>query len=561
MLHRLSKYRNPNESRLNMSIINRECEKNLELYVVDVFDSISSVLEEITMDSWSFVIDIDKVDRSNYERTRKTGKSQPTKRIAYIAESWLGELIMNFTVNMSQYKYLMPEDAINNPKHKDHIPDELHYTVRMLVPVQDSKGNYLLNGVKYTNQYQLTESSTYVTSSNLVTKSLMPVKLKKVKVQASTIDGNALTFDAFRVQMFTGFVNIMYFFMSEYGWFDALELFQIGEYIEIVDSVENGVHPDSTYIKLSSGYLRVLTSALQSNYVQSMVGTIVDALRGSFKFDEVTGEDLWIRKIGATKKGTNKNSYYDLGIKHKKLFNRMLDNATQDVLKIHEYNKHDILSLIRWMVQNYNELRQKDNLNILYKRLRGNELIASLLNGIVSENIKTLVNRTSNTPQKAINKYKYFFSFKGHELISQCHKSELIKYDDSVNDMTMFEKLRVTMKGPNAIGNKNQRNVSARIRALDPSHIGRIGITIASPSDPGLTNNLNPLVETEGLFFKGSPPEPENFMSHLIEELNIPNDDETSSTVIIDPVKFQGILYNLQHDVKISKICEENTEL
>ena len=116
----------------------------------------------------------------------------------------------------------------------------------------------------------------------------MPVKLKKVKVQASDIDGNSLTFDAFRVQMFTGFVNIMYFFMSEYGWFDALELFQIGEYIEIVDSVENGVHPDSTYIKLSSGYLRVLTSALQSNYVQSMVGTIVDALRGSFKFDEVT---------------------------------------------------------------------------------------------------------------------------------------------------------------------------------------------------------------------------------------------------------------------------------
>lgn len=560
MLHRLTRYRNPNESRLNKSIINREYEKNLELYVVDDFKSISMVLDEITMDSWSFNIDIEKVDRSSYDRARKTGKSQAHKKSVYIAESWLGELTMNFTVDMSQYKNLMPEDAKDNPKHKDHIPDELHYTVRMLVPVQDSKGNYMLRGTKYINQYQLTESSTYVTPSNLVTKSLMPIKIKKVKASASDIDGNLLTFNAFKVQMFTGFVNIMYFFISEYGWFDTLEMFLIGEYIEIVDSVDDGVRPDSTYIKLHSGYLRVLTSALRSDYIQSMVGTLIDALKGSFNVEEIPEKDMWIRKIGATKKGSAKDSYYDLGIKHKKLFNRMLDNATQDVLKIHGYNKNDILSIIRWMVQNYNELRQKDNLDILYKRLRGNELIASLLNGIISDRIKTLVNRTCNTPQKAINKYKNFFAYKGSELISQCHKSGLIKYDESVNDMTMFEKLRVTMKGPNAIGNKNQRNVSARIRALHPSHIGRIGITTASPSDPGLTNNLNPLVEMDGMFFKGAPPEPERFMERYMNELNIPNDEDSSSVLIVDPVKFQGILYNLQHDYQISHIGDAKEE-
>lgn len=553
MLHRLTLYKNPNRDRINTSIMSREYEKNLELYVVEAFKSISNVMDEITMDSWDFVIDIEKVDRSNYERTRKTGKKTQDKRTMYIAESWLGELTMKFTVDMEQYKKLMPEEAINDPSHKDHIPDQLHYTVKQLVPIQDAKGNYKLRGIKYRIQYQLTESSTYITPSNLVTKSIMPIKIKRPKVKCTDIDGNTIFLNCYKVQMFVGFVNILFFFLSEYSWYDTLELFHIGEYVELVDSIEDGVRPDSTYIKLNNTYLRVLTSALQSNYIQSMVGTLVDALVGKHTFDEITDEELWIKKIGATKKGSTKESHYDLGLKHKKLFNRMLDNATQEILKLEQYNKSDILALIRWMVQNYNELRQKDNLNILYKRLRGNEYIASLLNGIISEKIKKLVNRTSNTPQKAIAKYKNFFAFKGNELISQCHKSGLIKCDELVNDMTMFEKLKVTMKGPNAVGNKNQRNVSARMRALHPSHIGRIGITISSPSDPGLTNYLNPLVEMDGLFFKDAPPEPERFMERYMEELNIPNGEEDSSVVIVDPVKFQGILYNLQHDYIISK--------
>ena len=561
MIHRLKYYRNPNEGRLNSSIMNRECERNLELYVVDAFKSISSILNEIEMTSYEFIIDVEKVDRSAYERTRKTSKKPPQK-ITYIKESWLGELIMHFKVNMSEYQYLVPEKARNNPNDKDYIPPELYYTVKMLVPVPDSKGNYMLRGVRYTNQYQLTEASTYVAPGNLVEKSLMPVKMKRYKVVASDIDDNELILDSFSVQMFTGFVNIMYFFLSEYGWYDTLEMFSVGEYVELLKTIDEGTRPDSTYIKLNSTYLRVLTSSLSSNYIQSIVGTLVDALLGKAEFEDIILENYWIRKIGATKKGSVKSSHYDLGLKHKKLFNRMLDYATQDVLRLEKYNKDDILSLIRWMAQNYNELKQKDNLDILYKRLRGNEYIASLLNGIISERIKKLVNRASNTPQKVITKYKNFFSYKGNELISQCHNSGLIKYDDLVNDMTMFEKFRITMKGPNAIGNKNQRNINARMRALHPSHIGRIGITISSQSDPGLTNYLNPLVETDGLFFKDAPPEPERFMERFMNELNIPNDEEHSSIVIIDPVKFQGILYNLHKGgtgcYKIEKPKEDN---
>ena len=93
----------------------RKYDKPLELYVVDVFKSISKTLTEIEMTDYEFIIDVEKVDRSKYERSRKPSKTK--QKTAYIKESWLGELIMHFKVDMSEYQYLVPEKAIDNPNY------------------------------------------------------------------------------------------------------------------------------------------------------------------------------------------------------------------------------------------------------------------------------------------------------------------------------------------------------------------------------------------------------------------------------------------------------------
>ena len=35
---------------------------------------------------------------------------------------------------------------------------------------------------------------------------------------------------------------------------------------------------------------------------------------------------------------------------------RLLDETTGKVLKLDIYNKHDVLSLVRWMMEEYNDL-------------------------------------------------------------------------------------------------------------------------------------------------------------------------------------------------------------
>ena len=534
MLHRIKEhYRNPNETKLNFGLMNREFEKNIEEYVVDVFDSISDVIKEIKMTDWDFTIDTDKVNQSDYERTRSTRKADKEQKIAYINQSRLGELIMHFEVN----------------DFFEEEPIHLHYTVKLLVPIIDEHGKGLIKGVNYTTQYQLTEISTYVTPSLVVLKSLMPVKLKREKIEVRDTTEKLYTFHCFKIFMFTGFINVMYFYFATMGFINTLEYFSVGPYVDVIESDEEEYDTERyVYFRINSTMtIRVLKSALCSQYVESIVGTILNAINPRITYDLIFKNTTWVEKIGSSKKNSKKESHRELGYRYLILFNRMLDKATNDILRLTDNNKGDIYHVIRWMIQNYDALRAKDNLDIKNKRLRGNEYMASLLNGFISERIKKFVNTTANTKDKLVMKYNNFFSYKGNELISKIHRSGLMKYDDLVNDMDMFERLKITMKGPNAIGNKNSRNVSAKQRALDPSHIGIIGLDTCSASDPGLTNYINPLCQTNGLFFLDSPPEPEDFAVRLVEELGGTLEEDNSDgrrdeLVVADPILFNNVM-------------------
>ena len=140
-------------------------------------------------------------------------------------------------------------------------------------------------------------------------------------------------------------------------------------------------------------------------------------------------------------------------------------------------------------------------------------------------------------------KYNQFFAYRGNEVISKLHSSGLMRYDDMVNDMDLFQKMKVTSKGPNSAGNKsNSKTVTSSRRGLDPSHLRRLDINFCSTSDPGLTNYLTLACETDGLYFKDSIPEPETFYYDLKNELGEVDDDDNCSILVVDPIKYNLLL-------------------
>ena len=551
MLHVIKEvFPQENESKINLGLMNREYEKNLEDYVIECFQSIEMVLDNIKMTEWSFTTDVSEIDMSEYERSRKSNKMAITK-IAFIKKSRVGELAMKFVVELPEpirnaisadtklVKKYMKSGIINY----DH---NLQFIVKLLVPIVDESGRYLLDGVKFSRLYQLTEASTYITPSTTVLKSIMPVMMKRGKYTIDSMTGTTYVFNTFKVLMFKSFMNVLYFYLATMGWEQTLIFFRISKYFsfEFFEGELSSIHPKYEYFKINDNLaIKVPKAILTNKYIQGMLGTILDAIGNNrYTYEQIVDKATWIKRIGTTKKKVNDEVMLELGQRFLILFNRMYDVTIRDVLRLSHHNKKTIYSILRWMIQNYDALRDKDNLDVMNKRLRGNEQVASLLNEVISSRIKTLISTETDIPEKVIVKFKRFFNYHGKELISKMHSSGLIRNEDSVNDMDMFTKLKFTRKGPNSLGNKNSRNVSSEQRAIHPSEIGIDSLCTCSASEPGLTNYINPLCETDGLFFKDSNPEPENFYIEFIAEMNKLLSDtpvsENESFLIVDESKY-----------------------
>ena len=98
-------------------------------------------------------------------------------------------------------------------------------------------------------------------------------------------------------------------------------------------------------------------------------------------------------------------------------------------------------SILRWQLQNFNELKKKDNMDMANKRLRDSEYIASLLNQELSKRLLPAINSGRKLSKEKI---KDIFKFPGEILITQLYRSGLFRYDDQVNDMDFFSKLKFT---------------------------------------------------------------------------------------------------------------------
>ena len=49
-------------------------------------------------------------------------------------------------------------------------------------------------------------------------------------------------------------------------------------------------------------------------------------------------------------------------------------------------------------------------------------------------------------------------------LIQQMHSSGILRFNDSVNDMSFWSKFKYTNKGPHSLGNNNSNNIGIRYR-------------------------------------------------------------------------------------------------
>lgn len=412
----LKDYTSEFEDELNYGLMNKEADMPLVDFIKDSWRSLE-VVPSIKITGFDYSERESEIDINQYIFKReKKRKKKDRFDYKFINNDRCGRLTTNMEVTLTEKNLETGENFIHvYPMKKS-----------MLIPIQDEDGYMYIKGKRYYMIYQMVEKSTYTSNSSVTLKSLMPIAVKRGIIEEDEVLTNNLTnerlveqgIDAvdivgnhhklpvYYIFVFKKEIPIMLFYLSK-GLDEALMYLGVFDIISFVEKIPDDIDATSEdiYFQLSTKcYLKCNRELFEKyTYVQSIVGGFLTICTNRIKMDQLRDPKHWIKRIA------NPNNY-DKGKDILKFFNRLLDRTTQNILKIHPYHKSNIYALLRWIMQEYNELRMKDNMDLANKRLRCNEYIASLL----TKEFSRRLNRIISLGDKAtIDTYKDLLKFPG----------------------------------------------------------------------------------------------------------------------------------------------------
>lgn len=474
MLKQLQDYVSDFEAELNIPLMRKEADRPLVEYVKDAWKSLEVVknIKILGFDYSESEWDID-INKFIFKREKKR-KKKDRYDLKFVDDDRYGCLTVTIQITVDEY------DA----EVKDIVMHQKIIRKQMLIPLQDADGCYFIKGKKYHIIYQLVDKSTYTSASSVTLKSLLPVAVKRESINThdltmtttSKIDESGIEFHlpVYNVFVFKKQIPIILFYLAN-GLDWAMTYLGVSDIIHFIPDLESMDNEKYLYFSISSKcYIEVNKELfLKYPYIQGIVGSLLNVSTNRITIPDLYNRKLWIKKIA-------NNNTIEKGNNILVFFNRMMDETTKKILMLGEHNKNDIYAVLRWMMQNFNELRMKDNLSLDNKRLRCNEYIAALLTLEFSYRLNKVITLGAKA---TMSDFMDMFKFGGGILLNKMHTSGILRFDDTINDMDFFSHFKYTIKGPHSIGGKNSNNISIRYRDIHPSFLGNIDLLVCGNSD------------------------------------------------------------------------------
>lgn len=508
---------NVNRQKVNYKLMRREYDAPLVDFIIDACKSLE-IVQGITFTGYEYEEDESKIDVNDYISTRSNRKKDQDIKYIYLHDNRISQLKLKFNLNyFDKQTKTFKESKI---------------TKKIMVPVPDEDGYLSMKGKKFLLLYQLTEASTYNTMNSVVLKSLLPVEIQRSYFTFKDIDSEEHSAPIYSVTMFFKPKMILPFYFATFGMNKTLQYFNLDSAIDFVDRcVEN----DELYIyyRISNNfYLRINRRLFEKHkYLKTMTCMIIEACSGhqvnKYTMDNLTFWKEWLGAMTSTA-SASKDTYLEKGINILTFFNRMVDITTQKILKLHLNNKADVFAVVRWMIQNFDGLRKKDNQDLNTKRLRANEFCAVLFTAVLSKRLNKVISKGSKVTGDNL---KDIFKFQGNVILSTLYKSGLLKYDDRINDLSFFDGFKYSVKGKQSMGStKKGKTITKKARALDPTMLGTIDITATGSSDPATSGVIVPMTKMQSMQFSEAY-EPEIGIYDYMEDIY--EDMESNGDVVV----------------------------
>ena len=434
----LSDYCRTFDDRLNLPLINRELDKELYLYVFETIKSLE-VFDSIKILGYTYHDKESDIRTQDYQRTRMLNgskvKEEPVQ-IMNIPENRCGELTIHYELSIDEPQ----KDKTTKVRTK-------RYSKNILIPLKDEEGYYMLKGKRYLLMYQLVDSTTYSTANSVVLKSLMPIPLKRKVKHIHDIDRNQFTVPIYSTTIFKNEINMMLLFFAKMGFLESLRYLGIDKAITMTESFNQDELDYYIYFKINQNlFIRVNRFAFdESMEIRSVVGMMMECMNNRTMIFDVVNINFWLEKLGYQPNTQQPKFKRDRAKNLLMSADRMMDMTTRRVLNISPEYKDSMYSVLKWLFLNYNDLKSKQIMDITNKRLRDNEYISSLMTKELSEKLNRVMSAVRRPQSRNLNTLEEIFSFRGDILINKLYDSGLFRYDDVVNDMDFWSKLKYTI--------------------------------------------------------------------------------------------------------------------
>ena len=507
-------YPNSHENELNMDFLTSAFDKPLNYYVISCMKDLETI-ENIEILEYKIIEDQDDVDINrhmvNINFKKKDVEAIPIPKHSYMLDTRFHEI---------QFKYRVYTNL-----------NEKVFVKRILVPTEHD-GMYLINGKKMKAIWQMVDASTYSRRGQITMKSRMPIMIycNRHKItpdihgtefvlpiysyaQDSTRKRRSGVAAAKKKQI--KFINPLLLFMTKLGLKKTLLFWGMDGIVKIKSNYSEKDEKDNYIFECNDCYILARKDVFDKEELcQSFVGMFYHLQNRDFpvNMDIMEDKEYWMCRVGYLGSIKNKNiySFLEKGRTSIHMVERLLDDFTIESLRLPDVYKSNIYYIMYWMITNFDHMKQRVNIDMANKRIRKNEVIvSSTLGRKIAENINKLIERKTKSKMNNMDTLLELFNFNSDIILTGMRNmNDIMKSDDTSNDMAFMNDFAFTAKGPNSLGEGNSKNIADKYRYLHPSMVGTLDLFTTSNSDCGMSGSIVPFVHLyDGFFFtpEGEP--------------------------------------------------------
>lgn len=373
------------------------------------------------------------------------------------------------------------------------------FDVIIAYPRVIDKFYFRINGNIRAALYQIVDASTYNNGTSNSKKPMtvfktifQPIRIYRNLTTLNTVEGEELPIVTYDAVIFKKSVEMVKYIFAKMGLIRGLQFMGVDGVIEVLDEQPK---PDPNYYvflpkKSSNIYIRVPKYILQNNLmVQHITHTLCYEFTRKFAvLPFIFYREYWLDALG---RHFNLATPRDKSLSVLTSLEFVYDKTTKELLRLPEVEKQDIYTVFRWIINEFSALSRKSNLDTSIKRIRCGEYIAALYAPRLSKGIY----RLSDLGEKVtIKDLKRALITDPMYLINEITRCSLVNFRDIITDNDSYLAIKYSYKGPAGIGESGSSSIPDIYKYVHVTNLGIVDLDSSSPSDPGVSGCVVPLV-------------------------------------------------------------------